>query len=174
MFDEPSLVGRPTDYSQELADYICGELAIGKSLRSVCREEWTPALSTVFKWLRTHKEFSDQYAKAKEESADAHSEEILDIADNATNDYMEAVDDEGAVAYRLNGENIQRSRLRVDTRKWLASKLKPKKYGEKIQQEVTGKDGGAIEIASLTEEQIKARLVAIGTQFPDIKKALTE
>ena len=70
---------------------------------------------------------------AKEESADALVEDILDIADDGSNDWMAVHGKDGSEAWKLNGEHVQRSRLRVDTRKWIASKLKPKKYGEKIE-----------------------------------------
>lgn len=120
-------MGRPSDYNVELGDLICSELADGKSMRAVCLPDNMPNKSTVFRWIRTNKEFRDQYARAKEESADALTDEMLDIADDSALDYT-ASDDDGK---KLNAENIQRSRLRIDTRKWLASKLKPKKYGEK-------------------------------------------
>lgn len=123
--------GRPTLYSQELADEICAQLAEGKSLRSVCKAESMPSTTTVFGWMRRHPEFLNQYARAKDESADALVDEMLDIADEATNDWMEVHDPENP-GYRFNGEHVNRSRLRVDTRKWVASKLKPKKYGEKL------------------------------------------
>lgn len=90
-----------------------------------------PDKATVFRWLRTIPEFRDQYARAKEESADALTDEILEIADDATNDWMER-HQKGSVGWEVNGEHIQRSRVRIDTRKWLASKLKPKKYGDKL------------------------------------------
>lgn len=126
-------IGRPSRYSQDLADNICAELATGKSMRTVCRADDMPAMSTVFKWLRERPDFSEQYARAKAEAADALVEEILDIADDGSNDWMEVHDRDGnATGYKLNGEHVQRSRLRVDTRKWIASKLKPKKYGERI------------------------------------------
>ena len=132
-------IGRPTDYNQELADDICSQLADGLSMRTVCKPDSMPNKATVFKWLRTNEEFNDQYVKAKNESADALTDEMLDIADNANNDWMENNGD--SEGYRQNGEAVQRSRLRVDTRKWLASKLKPKKYGDKIQQEITAPEG---------------------------------
>jgi len=138
-------VGRPSDFSQELADRICSELAIGKSLRSVCKSDDTPEISTIFRWLREKEEFSKQYAKAKEESADALLEETMDIADDGSNDWMETNDPDNP-GYRINGESIQRSRLRVDTRKWAMSKLKPKKYGEKLTTELTGANGGPLEM----------------------------
>ena len=119
--------GRPSDYTDELADRICSELSDGKSMRTVCSPDNMPDKATVFRWIRTRGEFRNQYARAKEESADALTDEMLDIADDTANDYIKT-DEEGI---RLNPENIQRSRVRIDTRKWLASKLKPKKYGDK-------------------------------------------
>lgn len=124
--------GRPTTFTQEFSDQICAELAMGKSMRTICCADDMPAMSTVFKWLRERPEFSEQYARAKAEAADALVEEILDIADDATNDWMEVHDKDGnATGYKLNGEHVQRSRLRIDARKWVAAKLKPKKYGER-------------------------------------------
>ncbi len=120
--------GRPTKYTKELADTICERLAMGGSMRTIAKDEAMPALSSMFKWLRENKEFSEQYARAKQESADAMAEDILDIADNGSNDYMERED--GTTTY--NGDSVQRSRLRVDTRKWLMAKMKPKRYGDKI------------------------------------------
>lgn len=131
-------VGRPTDYSQELADRICEQLAIGKSLRTTCKADDMPEIRSIFRWLRLYPNFSQQYAKAKEESADALFEETIDIADDGSNDWMDNNDPDNP-GYRLNGEHYQRSRLRVDTRKWMLSKIKPKKYGDKIEHEHSGK-----------------------------------
>jgi hypothetical protein len=132
------------EYSQELADEICGQLSDGVSLRSVCLAEGMPRPRTVFRWLRLHEEFRKQYTIAKEESADALTEEILDIADDGANDWMKSNDKDNP-GYLYNGEAVARSRLRVDTRKWIASKMKPKKYGDKIETAVTGPDGGPVE-----------------------------
>lgn len=132
-------MGRPSDYTQELADTICAELAIGTSLRSVCAQENMPSLQTIFNWFRTKEGFVEQYARAKEESADAMSEEILDIADDGTNDYMTIV--KGNTSYNMEDKEVtNRSKLRVDTRKWIMSKMKPKKYGDKIDMTTNGKD----------------------------------
>ena len=124
-------MGRPSGYTQELADRICSELSGGRSLRSVCDDEGMPDRQTVFRWLRQHDEFCAQYARAKEEAADALADEILDIADDARNDWMERVDPENP-GYQFNGEHVQRSKLRLEARKWTASKLKPKKYGDRV------------------------------------------
>jgi hypothetical protein len=90
-----------------------------------------PDCATVFRWIRVKEGFREQYTRAKEESADALLEETLDIADDGSNDWMES-NDPNNPGYRANGEHVQRSRLRVDTRKWAMSKLKPKKYGDKL------------------------------------------
>lgn len=126
-------MARPTDYSQQLADIICARLAEGESLRTVCRDPDMPDKASVFRWMRTYKEFCDQYTQAKQESADALIEDMLDIADDGTNDWMEKRNSEGeGIGWQLNGEHVNRSRLRVDTRKWIAEKLKPKKYGARV------------------------------------------
>jgi hypothetical protein len=129
----PKPTGRPSSFNPELASDICAQLATGKSMRTVCLADEMPAMSTVFKWLSAHSEFAEQYARAKAESADALVEEILDISDDGRNDWMEVHDKDGdCIGYKVNGEHVQRSKLRVETRKWIAAKLKPKKYGDKL------------------------------------------
>jgi hypothetical protein len=128
--------GRPSIYSQEIADKLCAGIIEGYSLRTVCKPDEMPCVSTVLNWLRSKPNFLAQYEKAKEEQADALAEEMLDIADDGTNDWMEKHGKEGEViGWQVNGEHVQRSRLRLDTRKWIASKLKPKKYGDRVLNE---------------------------------------
>lgn len=133
-------VGRPSSYMQEIADKICEEIGNGKSLRSVCLMDGMPAMSSIFKWIREHEEFSKQYARATEERTEALAEEILDISDDGRNDWMTITTKGGFEKEVANNEVLQRSRLRVDTRKWLMSKMKPKKYGDKIDLSNNGKD----------------------------------
>lgn len=136
--------GRPTDYSEDIAAEICARIAEGLSLRTICLDEHMPDASTVFRWLPKHEEFREQYARAREAAADAMSEDLMDIADDGTNDWMERKRPDGSTEEVLNSEHIQRSRLRVETRKWLMTKLSPKKYGDKQQLEHTGANGGPI------------------------------
>ncbi len=152
--------GRPTTYNEKITSELCGRLSCGESLRTICKDEDMPVPSTVFLWMRKHPEFSKQYAQAKEESADALFEEILDIADNGTNDWMEIHDPDNP-GYRLNKDSISRSRLRVDARKWAASKLKPKKYGDKIQQDHTSSDGTMTPSEIPASERLKELLDGI-------------
>ena len=126
------MTGRPSDYSEEKAAIICARITEGESLRSICRDEDMPSTVSVFRWLDKHESFRNQYARARSAQADTLFEQILEIADEGRNDWMEkhGQDDAG---WQLNGEHVQRSRLRVDARKWAASKLAPKKYGEKLE-----------------------------------------
>lgn len=127
--------GVASSFTDEIATTICEGLADGRSLRSICVEEGMPNQATVFRWLADERyaAFREQYARAREAQADAIFDEILDIADDGTNDWMERHDDEGGnIGWKENGEALQRSRLRVDARKWMAGKLRPKVYGEKL------------------------------------------
>ena len=119
---------RVTTFTQEVADLICEALAEGHSLRSICAADNMPSKSTVFKWLGEQKSFSDQYARAREAQADCLFDDILEIADDGRNDKY--TDDEGNL--RTDYDVIARSKLRVDARKWMAAKLRPRVYGDKI------------------------------------------
>jgi hypothetical protein len=135
--------GRPSIYSQGTADAICEQLSDGMSLRSICAAPDMPNKATVFRWLTANAEFRDQYAHAREVQADALFDEILDIADDGTNDWMERKNaDDQSIGWRENGEALRRSQLRVDARKWMAAKLQPRKYGDKSEETPGGKEGG--------------------------------
>ncbi len=148
--------GRPSLYTDKLAAKICRRLAVGESLRAICADKAMPAISTVMGWLfdGKHGEFSEQYARAREAQAEVRADEIVDIADDDTNDFT--ADKDGKLV--ADHEHIQRSRLRVDARKWIAAKLLPKRYGDKLQH--TGDGGGPIrvrpDLSKLTGEELDA------------------
>ncbi len=132
-------MGRPSEFSQGVADRICERLADGESLRAICTDSDMPSKAAVFKWLAANEAFVDQYARAREAQADAIFDEILDIADDGSNDWMERKNSDGEnIGWQENGEALRRSALRVDARKWMAGKLRPKKYGEKLMTEHSG------------------------------------
>lgn len=144
------MTGRPSDYSAELAAKICSELAEGRSLRDVCTDDGMPAESTVRGWALEDREgFSAQYARAREIGYHAMADEVLDIADDGRNDWMER---EGVTS--VNGEHISRSRLRFDARRWLLSKALPKIYGDKQVIDHRSEDGSMspnrVELVALT------------------------
>lgn len=121
-------VGRPSTFTEAVAQRICTELSEGKSLRTICLAENMPDRTTVFDWLAKNGEFANQYARAREAQADKLAEEIIEIADDGRNDtYMT---EEGVEM--TDHDVIARSKLRVDARKWYASKLAPRKYGDKM------------------------------------------
>lgn len=153
------MTGRPSDFTQELAGTICERIANGESLRSICEEAEMPNKATVFRWLAANTVFSDQYARARETQADSLFDEILSIADDGHNDFMlkKFGDDERWIE---NGEALQRSKLRVDARKWMAGKLRPKKYGEKQEIDHTSSDGSMtpqrVELVALKSDDNRA------------------
>lgn len=128
-----NLGGRPpgSTITREVEDLICKHIASGKSLvRTLRLIPNAPDYTTVCRHLRATMDLEDgfrqRYAQAREDQADYMADEILDIADDGSNDTY--IDQKGYE--QVNHDHIQRSRLRVDARKWVAAKLKPKKYGD--------------------------------------------
>lgn len=142
-------MGRHSDYSDEKANDICQRLAEGESLRSICKDKGMPAMSTVLRWVAENTIFREQYAQAREVGQESIADEIMEISDADA-----PIDANG----RVDNGWVQQQRLRVDSRKWLLAKQAPKKYGDRVTTELTGADGGAIEI---TETERLARLKSI-------------
>lgn len=133
--------GETSSYTPEVARDICEQLATGKTLREICRAEGMPPESTVRLWALDDREgFAAHYTRAREIGYHAMADDLLEIADDGRNDWMTRNSDDGA-GWAVNGEHMQRSRLRVDTRKWMLSKALPKVYGDKLELGGTGKDG---------------------------------
>lgn len=146
--------GRPTVRTPEIVDAILTQIAEGRSLVSILKSRADfPVYSSFMEWVSQDKVLAERYAKAKEDQADYLAEELLDIADDGSNDWMETNDPENP-GWKLNGEHYQRSRLRVDTRKWIASKLKAKKYGDYQRTELSG-EVRAVSITVEHAEKIK-------------------
>lgn len=128
----PAPRGRPSKFTPALADEIVHRLSNGEPLRQICRDEHMPAWRTIYDWQTADKDFSARIAHARELGEDAIAMECLEIADNATNDWMETQGKDGAELYKLNGEHVQRSKLRIETRLKLLAKWNPRKWGEKV------------------------------------------
>lgn len=156
--------GRPkgsNTFTTKTGEAICIRLAEGASLRSICEAKGFPAESTVRLWVlqNINPEFTAQYVRARELQAEKWADEIVDIADDGSNDYIERTRPDGSTFEAVNSEHINRSRLRVDTRKWMLSKMLPKKYGERVVNEMVGKDGGPIRTESVNDTD-RARALA--------------
>lgn len=145
----------PDAERQKTFDVICEQLAAGRSLRSICRDAGMPAIGTVMRWLGEEKNSNlrEQYACAREAQADTLAEEILEIADEdcakvKADPFGLPGDAEGNVDVVFDATAVARNRLRVDARKWLASKMAPKKYGDKLMAEHSGPGGTPITVQS--------------------------
>jgi hypothetical protein len=138
-------MGRPTRFNDKTAERICARLMRAESLRRICKSPDMPSLSTVCNWLATKDHpFLEQYARARRIQAELLADEIIEIADNSTNDFMERERENGTKIRVFDHEHVQRSKLRLEARKWVAAKLLPKKYGDRNSLELTGHDGGPI------------------------------
>lgn len=164
--------GRPSLYTPEIAESICERLAAGETLRAICRDDGLPSEVTVRRWAMGDTEgFSAQYAKARELGYHGMADELVEIADETTFDTLRGSEDQPD---KPNHEWITRSRLRVDTRKWLLSKALPKIYGDRLTAEVSGPNGGPIETMSDPRELARrvAFLLTAGVQQPEESQPL--
>jgi hypothetical protein len=112
---EKNKQGRPTIYTQAIADEICERLAHGETLRKMVLDEHMPASSAIYRWLDNNESFKEQYAQARVRQADYYAEMIIDES--------------------FGAHDASIGRLRMDALKWASSKIAPKKYGDKIELE---------------------------------------
>lgn len=143
---EPNKVGRPSDYTQWKDRAICMRLSMGESMRSICERKYYPSRYAVMRWLRVNGEFRNHYVQAREMQAEYYLDDIIDISDDVSGDYDENTG-------RFIGENVQRSRLRVDTRKWAMERMAAKKYGSSQNIDHTSSDGSMSPPKTYTPEQ---------------------
>lgn len=116
----------------EKAAIVLAELESGKSLRKAAEAAGCGA-STVLGWVDEDKAFAEQYAQARARGYQLLADEIIEISDDASRDYIET--EHGP---KLDAEAVARSRLRVDSRKWMLAKMLPKVYGDKVDHNVNG------------------------------------
>lgn len=150
-----------TKITDEHIKSICDRLVEGRSLRSICRDDDMPfSAAAVRQWIaRNHESaLAAQYYRSRDLGLDEMAEELLEVADDGTNDFTERLNRDGSSYVALDKEHVARSRLRCDTRKWYLSKLAPRRYGDRIQTDVTSSDGS---LKQLSPEQINMRLEQI-------------
>jgi hypothetical protein len=128
--------GPPSLYTQAIAQYICAELVKGRSLRSVCTDPGMPSAECVVGWeLRDHEGFREQYVRAREAQAVVHADEIIEILDMKPTQIVITRPD-GTTELKDDPANVNWLKNRADGRKWIAARMRPKVYGDKI--DVTG------------------------------------
>jgi Bacteriophage Sf6, terminase small subunit-like len=149
--------GRPTDYNAEICEEICVAVSctsLGLARLCQANPHW-PDRDTIYRWRWRYPDFSDQFAEAKRKQADFLVEELLDISDDGRNDWMEAQGYDGSSGWKYNGEHVNRSRLRIDTRKWIASKVLPKVYGTSNDDQVAAAQSLAEQVLKMVSEKNK-------------------
>jgi len=147
--------GRPTDYTQELAETICTWVAEGKSLRSYCKQDNTPALSTVCLWIVTHDEFSEHYRRAREAAGYAHADNIVDIVQQIADQSLEP----------------NAARVMMDGLKWSAERMAPKSHMPQSLVNHQSPDGTmtpkGLDLSGLPSETLEALVKAADGQPDD-------
>jgi len=137
------------EYSPELGEAICLRIAEGESLAKICRDPGMPNKRTVTTWVFKKPEFAEMYNFARQIQAELLGDEILDIAGDSSADRRA----DGSIDH----EAINRSRLRVDTIKWYLARINGRKWGDKVTNEVTGKDGSPL--VNIDLESIARRIL---------------
>jgi hypothetical protein len=119
-------LGRPEIYTQELANIICRRISEGESVRTICKDEDMPDAGTIYNWLldETKELFFKQYTRARDVQAEVLFEEIIELADSSLTDIVG--DD------KSDSARVQARKLQIDARHWHLSKLRPRKYGDKL------------------------------------------
>ena len=142
----------PVTRSPEVETRIIEGLCDGVPLRELCRQEGMPSWRAVYDWIAADADFASRIAHARDLGYDAIAEDILDIADDGTNDYVQRKRQDGSTDTALDTEHVQRSKLRIETRLKLLAKWNPKKYGEKQTVDVGNKEGEALKVESNASE----------------------
>ena len=145
--------GRKSSYTEAMGLEICARLSSGESLNVMLKDKALPSRSTVMRWSVEIPEFREMYARARERLLDVYADEIITIADDGTTDYVIKTGRNGHEYEAVDQEHIQRSRLRVESRKWLLSKLRPETYGDRITADVTGSVDHKHDISTLSERE---------------------
>ena len=125
------------DRKEAIIAEVCARLSKGETLRSICRSPGLVSYGAIYNWVEQSEDYRSRIAQARDIGYDVISEQTLDIADDGSNDWMER-NDPSNPGYALNGEHVQRSKLRVETRLKLLAKWSPKKYGDKTTTEIVG------------------------------------
>jgi predicted secreted protein len=142
----PAQAVKPKRSREEVMTDLCELLAAGASLQAACLKITDVKSHTVLGWVERYPPLRDQYMQARARGYQLLADEIVAISDETE---VKARYNEDEVTLELDSTAIARNRLRVDTRKWMLSKMLPKVYGDKVTNEHTGANGGAIQIAAM-------------------------
>jgi hypothetical protein len=145
---EPGKPGRPSTFSQEIADRICDLMVDGKDMQEICKMDDMPSRATVLRWQNQHPEFDAQCVRAREALAEFELQKLKELADNCTE------------------KNVNSTRVKLNHFQWRVMKIAPRVYGERTRTEVSGADGGPI--------KMQAEVIDASTLEPDQREALKQ
>ena len=135
-------LGRPLAYSDAIAEEICNRIADGESLNSICKDDHMPNIREVTRWVENEAlGFGPKYAHARRAQLFRMADELKDIADDGTNDYVERETRSGAVVMALDREHVQRSDLRIKTRQWILARMMPERFGDRLAHQMLDEHG---------------------------------
>lgn len=130
--------GRPSTFDQQVADRICELMAEGNDMGTICEMVGMPSRSTVSRWAAARPDFAEQCARAREALADFELDRLKRIAEECTE------------------ENVNSTRVKLNHYQWRLMKIAPRRYGDRVQTEITGPNGGPMQVQALT---IDARML---------------
>lgn len=143
--------GRPSSYTDEMANKICELMSVkGMTLREICRMDDMPDRATVYRWIEANESFRGRYARSREALIEFWADESIEIADDGTNDWVVRQRGKDSVVL-ADHEHISRSKLRVEQRRWLMSKMAPQKYGDSVNLSGSGDIKLKVEIVKLSK-----------------------
>ncbi len=155
---------KPMPYDEAIALEVCERIAQGEGLEGICEDPRLPCETTVRKWMAKESSFAVAYARAREQQMEKWADDVIRIADDASGDYVDRIGKDGKVERVVDPETVQRSKLRIDTRMRLMGKFAAKRFGDKIDVNVSG----AVEVSALSDEELvartRARLAVLGIE----------
>lgn len=155
---------KPMEYDEKIAAEVCERIANGEGLEGICDDSRVPSEMTIRRWMAAQPTFREAYARAREQQMEKWADDVIRIADDASGDYVDRVGKDGVVERVVDPETVQRSKLRIDTRLRLMSKLAPGRYGDRVDVHVSA----TVEIGALSDAELeartRARLVALGVE----------
>lgn len=154
----PAVKAPPTPWeafkaSPDAIEQLCAHVVSGGHLADFCKTRGL-AYTTVSDWINAEPGRAVMYARAREDRSDMLADEIVAISDEI--DVKTRTGEDGEVHLTLDAAAVARNRLRVDARKWVASKLKPRVYGDKLEL------GGSVKISSVSDDALLAELAKLG------------
>jgi len=171
-------MAKPHSYTPEIGAEILRRMAGGEFIKRICEDEHMPSRATVYEWIASIDDerladFLKLLPRARYAHALALSDDVVDIADDGSNDWMERETEKGNIVTVLNHEHIQRSKLRVDVREKRMKYIAPNQFGDQLA--ITGADGGPIEIDDKNKRDIGRRLafaMAVGLRASQAAKLI--